>query len=59
MAAGSTMHAWATHSGKLSAGEIQSLYANRPEVVDGPMVPSSRWMGCLKQEQVLMAVTGS
>jgi hypothetical protein len=38
MAAGSTMHAWATYSGKLSAGEIQSLYANRPEVVDGPSV---------------------
>ncbi|HCB98346.1 MAG TPA: hypothetical protein DEP78_08795, partial [Verrucomicrobiales bacterium] len=38
MAAGSTMHAWATYSGKLSAGEIQSLYANRPEVVDGATV---------------------
>ncbi len=38
MAAGSTMHAWAAYSGKLSAGEIQSLYANRPEVVDGPTV---------------------
>jgi hypothetical protein len=32
MGAGSNMHAWATYSGKLSASEVQSLYASRPEV---------------------------
>jgi hypothetical protein len=32
MGAGSSMHAWATYSGKLSASEVQSLYASRPEV---------------------------
>ncbi|MGA1015492.1 MAG: hypothetical protein ACO3VS_10140, partial [Limisphaerales bacterium] len=35
MGAGSTMHAWATYSGKLSADEVASLYANRPEVASG------------------------
>ena len=41
MGAGSSMHAWATYSGKLSAAEIQSLYDGRPAVDDGPVAPTA------------------
>ena len=40
MGGGSTMHAWATYAGQLTAAEVASLYGSRPEVVQAGAISS-------------------
>ena len=55
MGAGSNMHAWATYSGKLSASEVQSLYASRPEVSSDGAISSV----ALNDGNVVIEFTGT